>query len=773
MTSERERNGGTGAGAGRADADPSAGRGAVPPAERRRRRRELWISGLTLAAIAAMILARRELSSLRALPPASSLLFLLLNALNVILVVLLVYLIARNFVKLFFERRKGILGSHLHLKFVSALFLVATIPTAVVFFVAYTFVTSSIETWFSLRVDGALERSREVADAYYDAWASEALHFGEQLAGEIRDQRLLAEDRVAELEAFVQSRQRVYDLGVVQVFPYAESQALVTSVNPEIPDAAFVQRESPIVASALAGERASLVEGTGTDVGDVVRGAVPIYSSDAARGGEVVGALVVNYLVPHAIAAKVEEIRSAVEQYRSVQPYAGHLAWVYQIELLLVSLVVLLLALWWGSRMARGVTHSIRALAEGTAEVARGNLDVQVEAQSDDDVGFLVRSFNRMTRDLREARGSLVSSAAELERRRRYMEIVLRNVGAGVVSLDADGRIGTINPPAQRLLGVPPGTSAVGHKLPEVATRAEYLDIVADLASATRGVRESVRRQVQVPSGDEVLTLLVTLTRLQDDDGRPLGTVVVFDDYTQEVRAQRMAAWREVARRIAHEIKNPLTPIQLSAQRLRRRLAGRLADAADARVLDDCVDAITREVEGLKLLVNEFSNFARLPAARPRPGDLNRLIAEAVAGYAGTEGIELRTELDPRLPSVDLDPEQMRRVLTNMIDNAIAAIRERAAADGGPLRGTVALRTFHDAPLATARIEIEDDGVGIRPEDRRRIFEPYFSTKDHGTGLGLAIVSRIVADHHGYVRVHQSRPRGTRFIVELPVRGGS
>ena len=279
-----------------------------------------------------------------------------------------------------------------------------------------------------------------------------------------------------------------------------------------------------------------------------------------------------------------------------------------------------------------------------------------------------------------------------------------------------------------------------------------------------------MRKQLQLPSGDDVLTLLATLTLLQDDDGRPLGTVVVFDDYTQEVRAQRMAAWREVARRIAHEIKNPLTPIQLSAQRVRRRLAGRLSDPADVRMLDECTETIVNQVDGLKLLVNEFSNFARLPAARPRPGDLNRLVAEVSASYKGSEGILLATELAPELPTVDFDGDQMRRVLTNMLDNAIAAVRERSASEGVAPRGRVLVRTVHDAPLQTARIEIEDDGNGIRPEDRRRIFEPYFSTKSHGTGLGLAIVSRIVADHRGYVRVHPNRPQGTRFIVELPLR---
>jgi two-component system nitrogen regulation sensor histidine kinase NtrY len=292
------------------------------------------------------------------------------------------------------------------------------------------------------------------------------------------------------------------------------------------------------------------------------------------------------------------------------------------------------------------------------------------------------------------------------------------------------------------------------------------LEVLRELAAQARpGVRESVRQQVVVPSGDEILTLVVTLSLLQDDEGRGLGSVIVFDDYTQEVRAQRMAAWREVARRIAHEIKNPLTPIQLSAQRIRRRFRERFAGRPeDAQIFDECVDTIESHVDGLKVLVNEFSQFARLPAARPKPDDLNQLVQEAVSSYAGKEGVHFVTELDAGLPLVDLDRDQLRRLLGNLLENACAAV-------GGTGRpGEVQVRTVHDAPLQAARVEVADNGVGIPPGDRRRIFEPYFSTKEHGTGLGLAIVSRIVADHHGYVRVHANRPHGTRFIVELPIR---
>ncbi|MAE93289.1 MAG: ATP-binding protein [Planctomycetota bacterium] len=739
----------------------------LPDAERRRRRRDLLITAGVLVAIAAVVLVEQRVAKLpEALPFGDSLLFLFLNAFTVVLIVLLVYLIGRAFVKLVFERRTGTLGSHLNLKFVLALFLMAAVPMAVQYVVSSSFITASINAWFSLQMDRAIDDSREVADAYYDAWARNALHFGERIADQITSERLLREDRRDELEAFIQRKQREYNLGVVQIFPFAEAEPIATLVNPEIPAAAFVIRESAIVATALTGGSTTVVEGTGTDIGDVIRGAVPIHSSDPARPEEIVGAVVVNHLVPHALVYKVDTIRHAVDEYRTIQPLAGQIAGVYQLVLLLLSLVIVLFATWWGLRIAKGVTTPIVALAEGTEKVARGDLTVVIPQESDDEIGFLVNSFNQMTHDLREALSGLERSNTELDQRRAYMEIVLRNVDAGVVSLDADGRIGTINPAALRLLGVPPGTSALGNKLEEVLDKPELLEAIRELQGQTRvGIRESARRQALVPSGEEVHTLAVTLSLLQDDEGRPLGSVIVFDDYTQEVRAQRMAAWREVARRIAHEIKNPLTPIQLSAQRIRRRFRDRMQGAPeDAQVFDECVDTITHQVEGLKLLVNEFSNFARLPAAKPRPDDLNQLVQEAISSYAGTEGVQFETDLDASLPKVDLDRDQIRRVLTNLIDNAAAATA------GLDHPGTVVLRTVYDAPLQTARLEVEDDGVGIRAGDRRRVFEPYFSTKEHGTGLGLAIVSRIVADHHGYIRVHERRPSGTRFIVELPVK---
>ena len=735
----------------------------LPVAEVKRRRRETIIGILLVGMIITLITLPSLSGATSAL--GDSALFLFLNAVTVMLIVVLVFFITRNFWKILAERRRGILGSHLNLKFVAAFVLIAFLPTTGLLAVSSYFIASSIDSWFGLRMERALEESRDVADIAYTVEGDNAIHFGALIAEQITAANMLREDDLSALEDFVMRKQREYNLGVVEVFS-TNGRELVVAVNPEIPDSSFARPESDFVRSALEGTSATRVEPG--DSGDLVRGAVPIRSG--FHDGKTLGAVVVSRFVPVPLAGKIATIHETLADYRQLLPKTGQIRAAYLLELLLAFFVVLLLATWMGFRLARGVTTPIRALAEGTAEVARGNLDVVVEPTSDDEVGFLVASFNRMTRDIKEARQGLEASNAELDQRRSYMEIVLRNVGAGVVSVDGEGRIGTINPSAQRLLGVPPGVGVVGRKLEEVITRPEHLEVVQELqAQLVPGMRESLRRQVQLPVANEVATLLVTMTLLQDEEGGRVGIVMVFDDYSQVVKVQRMEAWREVARRIAHEIKNPLTPIQLSAQRLRRRFRGRVADdPADLKVFDECVGAITGQVETLKRLVDEFSNFARLPAAHPRPHDLNALVAECVASYQGTQGVRFATALDPALPSVELDAEQTRRVLTNLIDNAIAACGERRAAADEPVR--IEVRTVHDAPLETVRVEVGDQGVGIRQEDRRRIFEPYFSTKTHGTGLGLAIVSRIVADHRGYIRVHDNKPQGSRFIVELPIR---
>jgi two-component system nitrogen regulation sensor histidine kinase NtrY len=305
----------------------------------------------------------------------------------------------------------------------------------------------------------------------------------------------------------------------------------------------------------------------------------------------------------------------------------------------------------------------------------------------------------------------------------------------------------------------------VGRKIGEAIGGPALESVEELLRRIAIGQRETVRKQVAVPAGDEVRTLNWTVSRLRDSEGQPAGFVVAVHDVTQLLSAQRMAAWREVARRIAHEIKNPLTPIQLSAQRLRRKLESRVGDEEGREALYTCTDSITSSVEAVKHLLSEFQNFARLPATDPAPTDLNGLVSETVGMYRENRTIQFETDLDATVPSLDLDREQIKRVILNLIDNAIAAIEE---ADAGPRRVRVSTRA--DRAVGIVHLEVEDTGCGVKSEDRPRLFEPDFSTKRDGSGLGLAIVSRIVSDHSGYIRVRENKPRGSRFVVDLPIR---
>jgi two-component system nitrogen regulation sensor histidine kinase NtrY len=338
------------------------------------------------------------------------------------------------------------------------------------------------------------------------------------------------------------------------------------------------------------------------------------------------------------------------------------------------------------------------------------------------------------------------------------MEIVLRNVTAGVISVDRRGILTTANKSAEKLLNID-AEWVVGRHYSEIL-RPEQMDIIKGLLrDMVMSKKDTISRQVSIPLKYGALALLVNLSLLKDENGEFMGTVVVFDDLTQLTKAQRMAAWREVARRIAHEIKNPLTPIKLSAQRLRKRYLSRFGE--EEKVFDECTGMIVKSVDEIKSLVDEFSNFARMPAAQPTENNLNDIIREALTLYREAHrGIIFSFKPDNSIPPLQLDRDQMKRVLINLLDNAVAAL------DG---KGTVDIESIHNPELGMVTFVVADTGHGIAAEDKPRLFEPYFSTKKSGTGLGLAIVNTIISDHHGFIRVKDNMPNGTKFIIELPV----
>jgi len=695
-------------------------------------------------------------SQSRSLPIGSDWVFLAMMHVNVFGLGLLGFLLARNVVKLVVERRRGIIGSKLNTRFVVSFVFTAVLSSTALFVFAAFLVIHTVETYFELQLSEGLKESVAIADSYYRESEDRALGFARRIAAQVEERRLLREDSVGALQSFISAKQIDYGLEEVEVFS-AQHEQLARAAHEELAHARHWASNADLIEAGLRGLERTVIQEAGA--GELVRGVVPVRST--FHRSDVVGVVVVNDFIPAALGDRIDTVRQALAGYQRLSPSEGTFQTSMVMLLLLIALVTILFSSWMGFRLAKQVSDPIQRLASATEQIAAGNLDVRIEQRGEDEIGMLVGAFNRMATDIKASR-------EDLERRRELIDIILGGVGAGVISLDRDALITTINPSALRLLGVSI-EPWVGRKLAELLAGGAALQTVEGLLyRLASGGHETLRRQLPLSVNGELRTLNWTISRLSGEEGGAAGFVVVIDDVTQILQGQRMAAWRELARRIAHEIKNPLTPIQLSAQRLRRKLGARLQDPDSIELLEQSTDAITSQVDAMKLLLREFSSFAQLPATEPAPTDLNVLVADTVSMYKGKQSIHFATELTEDLPELDLDREQIKRVILNLVDNAIGAVEE-----AGPGPREIRVSTRLDRAIGKVRLEVSDTGTGIRPEDRGRLFQPGFSTKEHGTGIGLAIVSRIISDHSGYVRVRANEPRGARFIIELPLGAGA
>jgi two-component system, NtrC family, nitrogen regulation sensor histidine kinase NtrY len=720
--------------------------------ETRKRKREGVIIAGALLLIVVLTGLEISLARLSGTVPIGHNIFIF-GLINIIalLIILLIYLVCRNLAKLFLERHNAI-GAKLRTRLVLSFIGLSLVPTMLLFFVSAGFITNSVGNWFNKQVENSLEESMEVAQTYYKSSAANALYYAQQLSALIKEQKLLNAENIPALKATIRQKQKEYNLGVVEVYS-SQREELVRAANPKVPLGEFTNPSSEDIKVGLGGNELTRVNSAGK--ADLIRGIVPIRSNWNQK--DVVGVVVVNYYVPYSLVSKMQEISASYHDFRQLKILKNPIKTAYILTLFLITVVIIFLAVWLGLYLAKGLTIPLQELSEATRQVADGNLDIHLGEKGHDEIGLLIASFNKMTEDLRKHRQEVIRTNFELEQRRRYMETVLKNVTAGVISVDKHGTLTTVNTSAERLLRITPA-EVVGKNFREVLNTLQ-LDIVKGmLRDMVMEKQDTISRQVTLPLKETNLTILFNLTILRDESGEFMGTVVVFDDLTNLIKAQRMAAWREVARRIAHEIKNPLTPIQLSAQRLRKRYLTRFE--AEDRVFDECTAVIIKSVDELKTLVNEFSSFARMPAAQPAPNSLNEIIREALTLYEGHRSVSFSARLDDEVPFLSLDRDQMKRVFINLLDNAVGAIEGE---------GSVTVTSRFNKELKMVSCEVADTGHGIAENDRPRLFEPYFSTKKSGTGLGLAIVNTIITDHRGYIRVKENEPQGTRFIIELPV----
>jgi two-component system, NtrC family, nitrogen regulation sensor histidine kinase NtrY len=694
------------------------------------------------------------------LPVASNIVIFALFNLNLVVFLLLLLLLFRNLVKLGFERRQKMIGARFKSKLVLGFLVLSVAPAILIFLIASNFINTSIEGWFKPQVERPLDQALSVAQTYYTNLERTALRHGQHIARTLDRENLLGEDRREALAAYLVEQQDLLSISTITVFS-GQGAELVHVKDPILADLATRDLNETHLRRALTGQEVTTVRELAS--GDLIEAVTPVWR---LRNGErqTVGAVVVGTHVTERLEAKVRGISQAFKEYKQLKLLKNPIKGIYILLFLLMTLIVVFSFTWFGLYLARGITGPIEQLAEGTREVAAGNLSYKVQARADDEIGVLVDSFNRMTddlsqskRQLEEAYVDLQDKQTEVEDRRRYIETVLEAITTGVVSFDPIGRLTTINRAAARMFGVSE-SSSVGRLIEEIFA-AEAREVVALVHRTRRPKSPSVSVELHVRRGGAALSLLASATALRGPDGTYTGAVVVFDDLTELLKAQRLAAWREVAQRIAHEIKNPLTPIQLSAQRLRRRLSRMTGD--EQQLVVECTETIIQEVDGLKRLVDEFSRFARMPALAPRPTNLQPLIESVATLYRESHpGLRLVTRYGEDVPPLEVDPDHIKRAVLNLVDNAVEAV-------GGS--GEVMVDTEYLTEAAHVRVTVSDTGPGVAAEDKDKLFTPYFSTKVTGMGLGLPIVSEIVGEHGGTIRVEDNAPSGSRFIIEIPV----
>ncbi|MGH9868423.1 MAG: ATP-binding protein [Candidatus Polarisedimenticolia bacterium] len=686
----------------------------------------------------------------------NTILFSFLGIFNVILILSLLVMLVRSLIKLLLERHQNMLGSRFRTKLVFTFLGLCLVPSVLLFATAVSIIDRSIERWFSTDVERISEGALEVVESYYQEHRRRGERFAADIATDLSRARTTDKGRRALLKAMEEAL-RLRHLDLVSLY-IADDEPLSVA-NPRIPINDLKPLPDAVLKESRTGSAVSWQDSLGS--GQLVRSGAPLFHPDRH---EVVGSVVVGTFVPRDPSVHSARVAEEVATYRQLRLQKANIKRVYVLGFLLITLLILFSATWVGLYLARGITGPIQMLAEGTREVSSGNLDYRVQLEPGDELGILVESFNTMTRDLKAGRETLQESNLMLEERRRYIEAVLESIPTGIISLDGQGRVTTINRAARGILRLDQAAALEGLTFDELLGRESLAEIASVVPRLLGRAGGGLTREFHVALEGAPLSLSVSFTPLGGQEAATgHGLLIVMEDITSLIKAQKVAAWREVARRIAHEIKNPLTPIQLSAQRMLRKWQEGADDLGQA--VEEGATTIVQEVRTLKTLVNEFSGFARMPAANPTQADLHDIIDAAVGLYQGTyQDVSFARVYDRALPSARLDPEQMKRVFVNLIDNAVEAMGRK---------GEIVIGTRFVSHLQMMRVEVADDGPGIAPEDKDKLFLPYFSTKRRGTGLGLAIVNRIISDHHGFIRVEDNRPRGTRFIIDLPAAPAS
>lgn len=679
------------------------------------------------------------------LPSPYIIYFIGLVNVNLILVLLLLFLIFRNIVKVFIERRGKIFGSSLKSKLIIAFATFSVIPTSLVLILSVFYLNSSFDRWFSQRMIGILKNASEVIDSFIAQEKRKGYDYAAMVADAV-----VKSKNPQKLDETLRRLQKDYKLDVVEYYPDLLSERFIAQDSKAIkqvvprPNFDFLQK------GFLHQSQASLVQ-VFSDA-HLLRMMVPTPN----------GVVIVSKVLNLAPGSKFDDIVGAYQEFQTNTLIENPLKSMYFIMQIVMSLVILFAAVWFGFHLAKQLSVPLVQLGRATKRVAGGDYSsLEIESGSEE-INSLIGNFNQMISNLSSSELELQQTIKNLNQYTSYVEIVLGNVSAGVLSVDMAGVVTTMNRRAGELLNAD-SSKAVGKPIKQLMDDQNYKIFSQFIKAMQENNLTSLQKEVRIEIEKQQIPLSVHISILRNEFQQQIGRIMVFDDMTPIVNAQRAAAWSEVARRIAHEIKNPLTPIRLAAERISKKYGEQINEQA----FKDSIQMIVSQVDDMRNLVNEFSQFARMPELKLIQAQLNDVLKGMFDTYSQNHSkIKFKLEIDPALPEFKFDPAQLKRVFVNLIDNAIHATEDEASEIVNP---EVIIRTEYQAQHKIARIYIIDNGPGIPARDRARVFEPYFSTKEKGTGLGLPIVKSIIEDHGGVIRALDNDTQGTKIYIELPL----
>lgn len=702
---------------------------------------ELIFSGFILLIFGILVYLETHLPFFtKFLPIGENKLIIVILNINLLLILLLLFLVSRALVKTYIEQKRGIWGARLKTKLTITLVLISIIPSFTLYILSGGFFQISMDKWFGQKIEDTLDDALEFSRFYYEDLFQRHERMGAIIADEIKRKKLLDDSKG--LANYVQKNtsSRIPEYLCI----YSPSGQLLQSSRKLTPE--VEKKFTNLAHSPPKDNKIRVIEPL--KKGELILSGLQITNET----GEFKAILLIGEEIEIAGTKSMKEIAIASRELQKSRPFKKILKWSFYIPLTLITLMTVFFSVWVGIKMATEIVNPIEKVREGVSTIAKGSFDlINLEDKGQDEIGTLVMAFNAMAKDLKIAKD-------EIEERRRYMEIVLDNVATGIISTDKIGTIKFLNKAARNILGIEK----------EPWTGASLKDILGDdfkkhmkffLKEAREADHGNVTREMRLNLKNDVTYIRASLTTLKDQASKTEGFVIAFDDITHIVRAERLATWREIAKKLTHEIKNPLTPIMLSAERIRRRLLPNVHDQ-EREVLDSTTSVIIQSVDDIKGIVNELTKLTHISQTKTME-DLNSIIDETVLLYKHLyQNISLMFEKNA-IPPFLVDRDGLKRAIINLITNSVKAIEDQ--------QGVISITTQYDSVKGIGIIEVSDTGKGIPDEEKSKIFDPYFTKDTNGMGLGLAIVHSIILEHHGRIHVEDNDPRGTKFIIELPI----